>query len=187
MNWNARPDRAKNPIKTLALTLICLSGLVLGAGECRAQNSSANDSSAGSSAQDSVVSEQQIDLMRKDLRTKKKQVIAANMQLTGAQAERFWPLYDEYTAETIQINDKKYGLIKTYADNYGHMTDQQAEDYVRGMVEVDESASELRTKYWPKFRQVISARNTALFFQMDRRIAQMIDLQVSSQIPLIEP
>jgi len=126
-------------------------------------------------------------LMRKDLRAKKKEVIAANMHLTSAEVEKFWPVYDEYTAETVKINDKKYELIKRYADNYGHMTDQQAEEYVRGMVEVDESASELRMKYWPKFRQVVSARNTALFFQMDRRITQMIDLQVSSQIPLIEP
>jgi hypothetical protein len=187
MNWSTRPNRANHLIKTLSLALICIPGLVLAPGECRAQDSSANAVSARSSTEDSVVSEQEIDLMRKDLRAKKKQVIAANLQLTGAEAEKFWPLYDEYTAEAIGINNKKYGLIKAYADNYGRMTDQQAEDYVRGMVEVDESASELRMKYWPKFRQVVSARNTALFFQMDRRIGQMIDLQVSSQIPLIEP
>ena len=171
--------------KALALVLFCVSGFLFGIGECRAQSST--KASTETSGQDSVVSDQQIDLMRKDLRSEKKKVVAANMNLTSAEAEKFWPVYNEYTDETVKINDKKYGLIKAYADNYGHMTDQQAEDYVQGMVQVDELASELRMKYWSKFRQVISARNTALFFQMDRRIMQMIDLQVSSQIPLIEP
>lgn len=173
------------PTKALAVFLFCIPGLLMVTGVCRAQNSTNAASTA--SGQDSVLSDQQMDLMRKDLRAEKKKVIAANMNLTSAEAEKFWPVYNDYTAETVKINDKKYGLIKTYADNYGHMTDQQAQDYVQGMVQVDELASELRMKYWTKFRQVISARNTALFFQMDRRIMQMIDLQVSSQIPLIEP
>lgn len=171
--------------KVLAVFLFCIPGFVMVSGDCRAQNSEKTASTA--SGQNSVLSDQQMDLMRKDLRAEKKKVIAANMNLTSAEAEKFWPVYNDYTAETVKINDKKYGLIKTYADNYGHMTEQQAEDYVQGMVQVDELASELRMKYWAKFRQVISARNTALFFQMDRRIMQMIDLQVSSQIPMIEP
>ena len=171
--------------KALVVFLFCIPWFLLVPHDCPAQSSTKTSSTA--TGQDSVLSDQQMDLMRKDLRTEKKKVIAANMNLTSAEAEKFWPVYNDYTAETIKINDKKYGLIKTYADNYGHMTEQQAQDYVQGMVQVDELASELRMKYWPKFREVISARNTALFFQMDRRIMQMIDLQVSSQIPLIEP
>ena len=42
------------------------------------------------SAQSSV--DQDIDLMRKDIRSAKKQIIAANLQLTDAEAEKFWPL-----------------------------------------------------------------------------------------------
>ncbi len=171
--------------KLLLFVLFCIPGFLMVTGDCRAQSSTKTGSTA--SRQDSVLSDQQMDLMRKDLRAEKKKVIAANMNLTSAEAEKFWPVYNDYTADTVKINDKKYELIKAYADNYGHMTDQQAHDYVQGMVQVDELSSELRMKYWAKFRQVISARNTALFFQIDRKIMQMIDLQVSSQIPLIEP
>jgi hypothetical protein len=37
------------------------------------------------------VSEQDIQLIRSDIRSAKKQIIAASMQLTDAQAEKFWP------------------------------------------------------------------------------------------------
>src|SRR5437762_10460643 len=136
------PGRGANmSARALAVALFCISGFLVTIAECRAQSSATTGAGGGSSEQDSVLSDQQIDLMRKDLRAKKKQVVAANMKLTSAEAEKFWPVYDEYTAETVKINDNKYALVKTYADNYGHMTDQQAEDYVRGIVQVDESAS----------------------------------------------
>jgi hypothetical protein len=52
---------------------------------------------------------------------------------------------------------------------------------------LDESVVELRQQYVPVFRKVLSAKNTLLFFQLDRRVWLMIDLQLASQLPLIEP
>jgi hypothetical protein len=42
-------------------------------------------------------------------------------------------------------------------------------------------------KYVPIFRKVLSAQNTALFYQLERRVQLMIDLQLASQLPLVEP
>jgi hypothetical protein len=57
--------------------------------------------------------------MRKDIRSQKKQLIAQNPKLTDAEATKFWPIYDQYTAELVKINDKKYATIQEYADHYG--------------------------------------------------------------------
>ena len=38
-------------------------------------------------------------MLRSDLRSQKKQIIAQNLTLTDAQAEKFWPVYDAYTQE----------------------------------------------------------------------------------------
>ena len=70
--------------------------------------------------------DQDIDLLRKDIRSQKKQIIAANLQLTDAEAVKFWPIYDQYTAELVKINDAKYGAIKEYATNYDTLTDGKA-------------------------------------------------------------
>jgi hypothetical protein len=134
-----------------------------------------------------VPSDQEIDLLRKDLRSKKKQIIAANMKLSDAEAEKFWPVYDQYTADLVKVNDTKYGLIKQYLQTYTTMTDAEAEDYIKKWTNLDLSVTQLRQKYIPTFRKVLSAKNTLLFFQMDRRVGLMIDLQLASQIPLIEP
>jgi hypothetical protein len=52
---------------------------------------------------------------------------------------------------------------------------------------VDQSVAQLRLKYVPIFRKVISGKKTALFIQLDRRLVMMIDLQLSAGIPLVEP
>ncbi len=131
--------------------------------------------------------DQDIAMLRKDIRSQKKQIIAANLQLTDKEAETFWPLYDQYTAELVKINDAKYAAIKDYATNYTALTDDQAVSLTRQIIGVDQSVAQLRMKYVPMFGKVISGKKTALFFQLDRRLVMLIDLQLASQIPMVQP
>src|ERR1700730_19337318 len=132
-------------------------------------------------------SDEDINLFRKDVRSLKKQIIAANMDLTDSEAQQFWPIYDRYTAELATITDKKYALLNEYAQNYTTMTGEQAESYIKGRAAVEESIMQLRLKYVPIFRKVLSGTATALFFQLDWRLGLIMDLQLASQTPLIEP
>ena len=104
-----------------------------------------------------------VNLLRKNIRSQKKQIIAENMQLSDAEAEKFWPVYDQYAADLSKIYDVKIALLKDYADNYSSMTGEQAEDYIRKRAEVEQSIMQLRLKYMPAFRKVLSGRETALF------------------------
>src|SRR6478736_891184 len=70
---------------------------------------------------DTQVTDYEVSLLRKDLRDQKKQIVAANLPLTGDEAAKFWPVYDSYTQETIKINDRRYALFKEYAANYNTM------------------------------------------------------------------
>jgi hypothetical protein len=135
-------------------------------------------------AQDSI--DENIKLFRKDVRSVKKQIIAANMSLTDSEAQQFWPIYDQYTAELATITDSKYSLLKDYAQNYTTLTGEQAESYVKGRAAVEQSIMQLRLNYFPIFRKVLSAKSTALFFQLDWRLGLILDLQLASQTPLVD-
>src|ERR1700685_1192881 len=127
-----------------------------------------------------------VDLSRKDIRSQKKQIIAENMELSGAEAEKFWPVYDQYAAELSTIYDVKIALLKDYADNDSSMTGEQAESYIRKRAEVEQSIMQLRLKYMPAFRRVLSGRETALFYQLDWRLGLAMDVELV-QVPLINP
>ena len=117
-----------------------------------------------------AVSDQDLDLFRKDVRSLKKQIVALNMDLTDDEAVKFWPVYDKYTAELATLYDRKYALLQSYAANYDTLTGKQADTYVAGRAEVEGAVMKLRLKYYPLFRQVLSGKSIALFFQMDWRL-----------------
>ena len=137
-----------------------------------------------SSSRGAVIGKQDLDLLRKDLRAKRRELTAANLKLTEAEGERFWPVYDQYIKELIAINDKKFALIQDYANNYRTMTNDQALLFIRQWLDFDIATTQLRQKYVPIVSKVLDGKKTATFFQLDRRIAMMIDLQVASQMPL---
>src|SRR5215472_7632904 len=133
-----------------------------------------------------VISNQDLSLLRQDLRSKRKQLIAANLKLTDIDAAKFWPVYDQYVAELIAINDKKFGLFQEYADNWGKLTNDQCLLFARNWLDMDIAIAQLRQKYVPIVAKVLDGKKTATFFQLDRRIAMMLELQVSSQMPLVQ-
>lgn len=133
------------------------------------------------------VNDNYIQLMRQDIRSKRKQIVAANLPLTDTEATKFWPLYDQYAADAAKIYDTRLTLIKEYATNYTTLTDAQAVSLAKRWIGTDESIAQLRLKWIPQFEKVISGKKTATFFQIDNRTAMLVDLQVSAQIPLVQP
>ena len=129
--------------------------------------------------------EKDLALLRRDIRADKKKLIAMNLTLTETEATRFWPIYDQYVAEMTKHNDDFYGLIKDYAANQKVITDAQASAMIKRWAEVQIEQARLRQKYIPLMEKAIPARKTALFFQVDRRLYALLDLQVASRVPLI--
>lgn len=166
-------------MKKLLAVLIAGSWLLAGT-VTRAQSTAQKESTAH------VISNQDIDLLRKDLRSKRKQLIAANLKLTDAEAAKFWPVYDQYITELITINDRKFDMIQEYADNWGKLTNEQSLLFIRNWLDMDIQIAQLRQKYVPIVAKILDGKKTATFSQLDRRIAMMIELQISSQLPLVQ-
>jgi hypothetical protein len=146
----------------------------------------AAQSVSGADAQSNSVSDKDIEMLRADLRAQRKQITAQNMTLTADEATKFWPIFEQYRQEAIKPNDERWAVIKDYATNYNTMTDAQAQDYMQRANTVDQQLLALRMKYVPVFEKVISPKKTALWYQIDRRIDLLINLQLSAVIPMVD-
>ena len=133
------------------------------------------------------VTDDTIQLMRQDIRSERKKIVAANLPLTEDEAVKFWPVYDRYVVDHSKIYDARYALIKEYAQNYNTMTGEQANSFITRWTKTEEEMAQLRLKWMPEFEKVISPKKTAMFYQIDRRLGLMVELQLSSQIPLVKP
>jgi len=141
----------------------------------------------GTNMTEDQVNDANIELMRQDMRSMRKKVVAANMPLSEVEATKFWPVYDRYIAEAIKVNDVRFAVLKEYAKNYDTATEEQADSFIKGWVALDGGNAQLRLKYIPEFEKVISHKKTAMFFQIDRRVSMMIELQLAAQVPLVKP
>jgi len=164
--------------KTIVAGLVLASAWFLAVPGAHAQAAAGKDSQ--------TVSEKDIQLLRQDIRSQKKQLIAANLTLTDAEATKFWPVYDQYSAEMTKLADQRYALIKEYAQKFGSLTDEQALSLLNRSLPLDEAVAQLRIKYVPIVNKVLPGTKAATFFQMDRRITALIDLQLASLIPLVQ-
>jgi hypothetical protein len=142
-------------------------------------------SSQSAASQPNAVSDKDIEMLRQDLRDQRKQIVALNLPLSGDEATKFWPVFDQYRKDAIKPNDQRWEVIKAYAQTYDTMTDAQANDYMKRANAVDQDLLALRMRYVPMFEKVIGAKKTALFYQIDRRVDLLINLQLSSVIPMV--
>src|SRR5215467_9515268 len=124
-------------------------------------------------------------LIRQDVQAQKNQIITDTMTFTESEAAAFWPVYKEYAAEQHAIGTKRLNVIYDYAQNIDKMDDQKAHDLSQRMFAIDDEIQGLRKRYYSRFEKALGAKRAAKFYQVDNRLTLIVNLQLSSEIPLI--
>jgi hypothetical protein len=129
--------------------------------------------------------ERDIELLRRDLRSEKKKLIALNLSLTEAESTKFWPVYDQYIADITKPYDEFYEVVKEFAGIQKSATDPQSSALMKRYGQLLVQIAQVRQRYIPIFEQVIPAKKAAWFIQIDRRLYMLLELQVISEMPLV--
>lgn len=117
----------------------------------------------------------------------KKLLVAANMDLTDAEAKQFWPLYDAYQKELDKINQKLLKTIQDYAAafNKGPIPNDQAKMLLNEALSVQESEVKVKREYADKVGKVLPAAKTARYIQIENKIRAVLNAELAAQIPLV--
>jgi hypothetical protein len=124
--------------------------------------------------------------LRSDLKAKKEQIIKEAMQLNDQQAAIFWPIYHEYDAEQTKLGDEKLAIVTEYADSFLTMTNEKANQLAQSVMQLDEKRMALREKYYGVMKKSLPAILVVRFFQVENQIQLIVDLQIASNLPIIE-
>jgi Spy/CpxP family protein refolding chaperone len=114
------------------------------------------------------------------------EIVDEVMDLTDAQAEKFWPVYKRYQKELGKINEAELRLIKKYAENWDYMTDDVANELANKMFEIDIKRGYLKKEYYRKFSFALDPITAAKFFQLENQIGLLVKLQIAAVMPMIE-
>jgi len=122
---------------------------------------------------------------RSEMQAKRTDVLAKNISLSADQAAKFWPLYEKYQAEQSAIIDTQLKGTVEYANHYDNLDDAHALAYIEMVMKRDELMAALRRKWLPEFQKVLPTTTAVRVIQIDRRLSNIGQAALSSQIPLV--
>jgi len=130
-----------------------------------------------------------MEILKEKLKADKKLLVAANMNLTDAESKKFWPLYDAYQKDLMQLNERLAKTIAAYAEAYnegqGTIKDDTAKKLLNEVLAVEEAEVKHKRAYAEKLGKVLPATKTARAIQMENKIRALIKYELAAQIPLV--
>ncbi len=126
-----------------------------------------------------------IEVLRSLAETERKATVVENMFFTTEEAEKFWPVYNEYREEARKVGDIRVKVIRELADEFETLDDARAEEMLREVLDFQADRVKLRKSYVKKFNKVIPPKKTVRFFQIDSKLDTIIDFALAKEIPLV--
>jgi Spy/CpxP family protein refolding chaperone len=123
--------------------------------------------------------------VRADLQGARADIMAKNLSLTGDQAAKFWPVFNEYQKEQNLIIESQMKDLSAYAENYATLDDKGALALMNAHFTRDANMNALRQKWLGEFQKVLPTRLAVRAMQIDRRLSLIAQVQLSTQIPLV--
>lgn len=129
--------------------------------------------------------DQEIKLLRKDVRAGKAKTMMSALNLNADQAAQFTPIYQAFQADLSKLNDLREANIREYAQNYDSMTDTKADEIVNQAISYYKKRTDLIANYYDKIRTKLGTGTAARFVQVESLLDNIIDLRLQSNLPLI--
>lgn len=173
----------KTPKRLLAVGLFILPMLLANAALTHEANTS-QDTSATNDRELNLRA--YTELLRADVKAKRVAIITEIMQFSDSEAATFWPLFRDYDYDLSKIGDTKLQLITDYIKNYDDITNEKADDLMSAALALETQRAELKKKYFDIMKKALSARTAARFFQVENQMQQVVDLQISANLPAMQ-
>ena len=127
-----------------------------------------------------------ISLLRSDLRQKKTDVMSAVMQLNAEEAAQFWPIYRDFETELRQFYDQVGAEIRNYAAKNDKMTDTMADQIGTKVLDLEQQRNNMKRRYYVRFKTALDPIVAMRFLQVENQIERIIDLQIASELPIVQ-
>ena len=106
--------------------------------------------------------------------------LTSRLSLSQDQAQRFWPLYNEFTAKRRDLN--RAGRQLRLADP-ASLSDQQVRDNINQSFALRQQELTLEKDYFERFQKVISVRQVGQLIQAEKDFTKEVLRRVADRRP----
>lgn len=127
-----------------------------------------------------------VDAVRQAVRADRRGVVEKYMQLTPAEAKKFWPVYDAYAKELEKVVSRQNRAVLDYVNTESSMSDGNAKRLAKEVIAVDHEEIALREKTYRKVAAALPAKKAVRFLQIENKIRTLQRFDLVEQMPLVK-
>lgn len=129
-----------------------------------------------------------LEIIHEKLKADKKLIVAKYMELTESEAQKFWPVYEEYQKDLQTSNERLRRLLESYAKDYRSksLTDEKAKTLLDEWISIEQNEAKRRSTYAPKVLQALPAKKAARYLQIENEYRILLRYDLAATVPLVQ-
>ncbi len=92
-----------------------------------------------------------------------------NLQLTTEQAEKFWPVYNDYNNRKIKLSEDEKNILNFFVNNSDYMSQQEIDESLRKYISLQHQEADLVDQYTKKFEEFLPKEKVLMIFVTERQ------------------
>ena len=134
----------------------------------------------------SQTNKSEVELIQAAIGMAKKDAVKEYVQVSDAQKDAFWQLYDEYETQRKELGKQRIDLLVQYGKEYRNMTNEQADAWIKKVIELQGKTDKLIVTYFKKIKKATDPIVATQFYQIENYILSIVRMKVLNEIPLVE-
>jgi hypothetical protein len=128
--------------------------------------------------------------LRNAVRTDKKAFVASTLNLTDAEAKKFWPLYDGYQRDVDLANRRRNVVLEVLISRDKAFSELYARSLATELIAADEAEIKSRRSLHNRLMRGVPTRilpptKAARYLQLENKIRAVQAYDIAANIPLI--
>ena len=129
-----------------------------------------------------------LEIFHTQLQTDKKVIVTKYMELTDAEGQAFWPIYDNYQQDLQKLLERLGNLLQRYETAYRDkaLTDAQSKQLLDEWIAIEQAETQHRATYAAKLLQALPAKKAARYLQIENEYRLMMRYDLAVAVPLAQ-
>jgi hypothetical protein len=126
-----------------------------------------------------------VDAVRQAVRSDKRGLVEKNLQLTEAEAKKFWPLYEAFQKDIDRVQKRKNRVVLDYVNTESSMTDANAKKLAKEALSAGAEEQRMTEAHMKKLAGVLPAKKAVRYMQIENKIRTLNEYDTAAQVPLV--
>jgi Spy/CpxP family protein refolding chaperone len=124
--------------------------------------------------------------MAQAARKDKRALVADKLQLTPAEAKKFWPVYDNLQKELTRLNRERNVALEVLANRDRPPSDVYAKQVVNDLMSIEEQEVKAMRKAANASMKALPPRKAARYMQIENKLRATQDYEIAVAFPLVQ-